>query len=342
MKIDLRSDTVTKPTEEMKKAMYDAELGDDVYEDDPTVNKLQELAAEKTGKEAALLVSSGTMSNLVAILSLAQRGDEAILGDKSHIFSSEANGASVLGGVSLRPVKNQDDGSIEFNDIENAINPIDPHKTKSSILCLENTHNMTGGQPLSPTQISELSDFGRSFNLTIHLDGARIFNSAVALKVDLRDLTKSVDTIGFCLSKGLSCPIGSVICGPNDFIIEAKRWRKMLGGGMRQAGVFAAAGIVGLNSMIDRMEEDHENARKLAFGLSEFSQIIIDPERIKTNIVRFDLKEMDSDDFASRLRKNGVLINGSVKSKSLRMVTHYGIISEDIDYTIEQVSKIIN
>ncbi len=342
MKIDFRSDTVTKPSKEMKKAMYEAELGDDVYGDDPTVNSLQELAAEKTGKESALLVSSGTMSNLVAILALAQRGDEAIVGDKSHIFLNEASGASVLGGVSLRPVKNQDDGSIEFDDIENSINPIDPHKTKSSILCLENTHNLTGGQPLSPTQISELSNFGRKFNLNIHLDGARIFNSAVALKVDLIDLTKSVDTIGFCLSKGLSCPIGSVICGPNDFIEEAKRWRKMLGGGMRQAGVFAAAGIVGLNSMIDRMEEDHQNAKKLAFGLSEFSEIIIDPNNIKTNIVRFDLNKMDSDFFVSKLRENGVLVNGSMKTKNLRMVTHYGIISEDIDYTIEQVSKIIN
>ena len=342
MKIDLRSDTVTKPTEEMLKAMYNAELGDDVYGDDPTVNELQELSAGITGKESALLVASGTMSNFVAVLSLAQRGDEAIVGDKSHIFLSEANGASVLGGVSLRPVKNQSDGRLDFTEIENSINPIDPHKTKSSILCIENTHNQTGGQPLTPAQIKELSDIGRKFNLKIHLDGARIFNSAVALEVDVNELTEPVDTIGFCLSKGLSCPIGSVLCGSNDFINEAKRWRKMLGGGMRQAGVFAAAGIVALNSMIDRMAEDHENAKKLALGLSELPEIRIEPERIKTNIVRFDLKQMDSDYFSNKLRDSGILINGSVKTKNLRMVTHYGILSEDIDYTIEQVSRICN
>ena len=340
--IDLRSDTVTMPTEEMYDAMVKAKLGDDVFQEDPTVNELENKAAGIMGKSAGLLVPSGTMGNLVSILVHCKRGTELLLGDKSHTFYYEAGGISAFGGIHSRQLKNQKDGKIKISDIESSIRADNVHFPRTSAITLENTHNLCNGSPLEADYVNDVVKIAHACGMKVHVDGARIFNAAVSLEVDVKSLVKNVDSVTFCLSKGLSCPIGSVICGPEDFIKEANRWRKMLGGGMRQAGVFAAAGIVGLNSMIDRMDEDHENAKRLAFGLSEFSEIIIDPERIKTNIVRFDLKEMDSDYFTAKLRGNGVLVNGSVKTKNLRMVTHYGIISEDIDYTIEKVSKIVN
>ena len=335
--IDLRSDTVTKPTNEMRKAMYDAELGDDVYGEDPTVNKLQDLAAEITGKEAALLVSSGTMGNLVSLLTLTNRGEEIILGDQCHVYAWEGAGVPIFGGVSLNVIKNKNDGTLDLNDIKNAINPTDDHKPSTSVVSIENTQNQCSGSPISEEYLMALQDLCNVNKLKSHMDGARLFNASVYLNIEASALTKHVDSVTFCLSKGLSCPIGSIICGSQDFILRAKRWRKSIGGGMRQAGVFAAAGIIGLNKMTKRLGEDHQNAYRLAHGLADIDGIDINPEVVKTNIVRFSISNNNPRKFYETLKSNGVLVNPS--NSSLRMVTHYGITSDDIDLTLAAVSK---
>ena len=340
IKVDLRSDTVTHPSLEMRKAMYEAELGDDVYGDDPTVNKLQDLAAEMLGKEAGLFVSSGTQGNLISILSQAQRGEEIILGESCHIFNNEAGGASVLGGIVMFPIKTNRHGVLGKKEIENAVKPRDYHKPPSKILCIENTHNNTSGQAITVEQTQTMALTAKKHGLKIHLDGARLFNAAVALNVDVEKLTSNVDTVTFCLSKGLACPIGSIIVGNKDFIVEAGRWRKILGSGMRQVGIVAAAGLVALTTMIDRLSEDHHNASRLAFGLSELPGIALDPHNIHTNIVRFGVPRDTGDQIASLLKDNGVHINGG--SSDLRMVTHFGILDEDIDFTLTAMSKVMS
>ncbi len=332
IRVDMRSDTVTKPSPEMRKAMYEAEVGDDVYGDDPTVNRLQDKAAEMLGKEAGLFVVSGTQGNLVSVLSQAQRGDEIILGDQCHIFNAEAGGVSVLGGVVMYPIKTDNDGLLAPDLIHAAVKPRDYHRPRTKLLCIENTHNNTSGRAITPQETQVMADAGRDHGLRVHLDGARLFNSAVAQGIDVKELTAPVDTATFCLSKGLSCPIGSVLVGDADFIEEAGRWRKILGAGMRQVGVIAAAGIVALDSMIDRMEEDHVNAKKLADGLAELPGIELEPERIQTNIVRFGVPNGSGNRIAALLKEQGVYINGG--DSDLRMVTHYGIDSEDIDFTL--------
>lgn len=336
--VDLRSDTVTHPSEEMRRAMYEAELGDDVFGDDPTLNRLEAMAAERFGKEAAVFVASGTMGNLVSVLAHTTRGDEIILGNQSHIFRSEAGGSSVLGGISFHTVPNDSRGMLDPDDVRAAIRPNDPHMPRTSLVCLENTQNSCGGAALTQDDISSIADVAHENGLGLHIDGARIFNAAVALEAPVAELTREADSITFCLSKGLSCPVGSVIVGSADYIQEARRWRKMVGGGMRQVGVLAAAGIVALDSMVDRLAEDHANARKLAEGLAEVEGISIDPDALPTNLVFFEVEREDRDDLHAKLVERG--IKGGGGGRRWRYVTHYGITESDIDYTLETVRDV--
>ena len=339
IRVDLRSDTVSHPTPEMRQAMYEAEVGDDVYGDDPTVNRLQEMAAEMLGKEAGLIVSSGTQGNLCSLLAHATRGDGVIVGELSHIYNAEAGGTSVLGGIVLRTVPNDRQGVIPEEAIRAAAAPGDYHKSPVKVLAIENTQNIAGGTAISPADTASMVGAARELGLKVHLDGARIFNSSVAQGVDPKELTAGVDSATFCLSKGLSCPIGSVVVGSADFIDEANRWRKMLGGGMRQVGIIAAAGIVALESMIDRLAEDHANARKLAEGLAEMPGVRVDLESVQTNIVRFDVPPGTGHRFAARMKEEGVYMNGG--DSALRLVTHYGVDREDIDFTLIAAERAI-
>ena len=336
--VDLRSDTVTHPSPEMRRAMYEAELGDDVYGEDPTLNALEAKAAERLGKEAAVFVASGTMGNLVSVLSHAQRGDEIILGNKAHIFRSEAGGASALGGVSFHTIPNDSRGMLDLDDIQAAVRPNDPHMPRTALVCLENTQNMCGGATLTQDDMKAVADVAHANGIPVHVDGARIFNAAVSLEAPVSELVKDVDSLTFCLSKGLSCPIGSIIVGSEDYIMEARRWRKMVGGSMRQVGVIAAAGLVALDSMVERLAEDHSNARKLANGLAEIPGISIEPDSLPTNLVFFDVEREDREELHRRLVERGV--KGGGGQKRWRYVTHYGITESDIDYTLETVREI--
>ena len=265
--IDLRSDTMTQPTEGMREAMAQAEVGDDVFNEDPTLHRLQDIAAEKLGMEAALFLPSGTMGNLVSLLTHCGRGDEIILGDRSHIFLNEVGGISALGGIHPHTVPNLDDGTIPLEALENAIRHNDVHYPSTRVICLENTQNYCFGSPLTPQYMDSVAELADKYGLKVHVDGARIFNASTALSFDVKELTRQADSVMFCLSKGLSAPVGSVICGTRDWVGKARKWRKMVGGGMRQAGHLAAAGIVALETLVDRLVEDHQNARVLAEGL---------------------------------------------------------------------------
>ncbi|GAB4441058.1 MAG: low-specificity L-threonine aldolase [Anaerolineae bacterium] len=333
-KIDLRSDTVSWPTPRMRQAMAEAEVGDDVYGDDPTVNRLQAMAAEMLGMEAALFVASGTMGNLAAVLSHCTRGDEMILGDVSHVFLNEAGGSAALGGVHARTVPVQPDGTLRLEDIRRAVRADNPHFPTTRLLCLENTQNTVGGQPLGADYMRAAIDLAHELHLKVHVDGARIFNAAVALGVEARDLVKGADSVMFCLSKGLCAPVGSMLCGSEAFIARALRARKMLGGGMRQAGVLAAAGIVALEEMVARLAEDHANACRLAEGLAAIDGIVIDPARVRTNMVQFDLA--DSVAITPRQLVEAVAAHGVVirASSPFRLVTHYWIKSHHIDKVV--------
>ena len=338
--VDLRSDTVTHPSPEMRRAMYEAELGDDVYGEDPTLNALEAKAAERLGKEAAVFVASGTMGNLVSVLSHAQRGDEIILGNKAHIFRSEAGGASALGGVSFHTIPNDERGMLDLDDIQAAVRPNDPHMPRTALVCLENTQNMCGGATLTQDDMKSVADVAHANGVPVHVDGARIFNAAVSLEAPVSELVKDVDSVTFCLSKGLSCPIGSIIVGSEDYILEARRWRKMVGGSMRQVGVIAAAGLVALDNMVGRLAEDHSNARKLARGLAEVPGISIEPDALPTNLVFFDVEREDRDELHRQLVERGV--KGGGGQKRWRYVTHYGITESDIDYTLETVRDVFS
>jgi threonine aldolase len=340
--IDLRSDTVTLPSQEMREAIYHAELGDDVFGDDPTVNRFERIAAERVGKEAALLVVSGTMGNLASILTHCGRGAEVILGDRCHTFIYEAGGISALGGIHPRTVPNQPDGTLRLEDIEAAIRPDNVHFPRTRLVCLENTHNRCDGVPLSAEYTAQVVDLAHRHNLAVHLDGARIFNATVALGVDVTELTRGVDSLSFCLSKGLAAPIGSVVCGSKGFIAEARRTRKILGGGMRQAGIIAAAGIVALDKMIDRIREDHDNAARLAKGIARIDGLSIDLARVQTNIVYFDItaKGRGGEEFAQQLGARGIRVL-SVAPARLRAVTHYGITADDIDQAISTLTDVM-
>jgi threonine aldolase len=339
--IDLRSDTVSLPTPAMREAMARAELGDDVYGEDPTVNRLQEVAADLTGKPAALLVPSGTMANLIAMLVHCPRGYKAIVGSRAHTRLYEAGGASALGGIVLAPVRNTDEGELDLDDLAEEVNTsADHHFAPPAMVGLENTHNMCGGVPVSVSHLTQVTELARSRDLAVHLDGARIFNAAIALETGVRNLASGADSVSFCLSKGLACPIGSLLCGSREFIDRAHRMRKMLGGGMRQAGVIAAAGIVALEAMIDRLAEDHQHARALAQGLTLIAGINVQMVARRTNMVFFDL---DGDAgragrFVNELKERGVLI-GARGPSQFRAVTHHGVSRSDIDRAVAAASE---
>ena len=341
--IDLRSDTVTLPTPAMREAMANAQVGDDVLGEDPTVNRLEAMAAERMGKEAALFVSSGTMGNLVAVLTNCGRGEEIIVGDRAHIFLNEAGGASALGGIHSRQVPNRPDGTLEPAQVEAAIRAENPHYPRTRLICLENTHNRCGGACLTPDYMHKMRGLADQYKLRIHLDGARVFNAAIAQGLDVRELTREADSLSFCLSKGLSAPVGSLVCGPTDFIYEARRVRKLLGGGMRQAGVIAAAGIVALEHMVDRLAEDHVNARRLAEGLADTPGILLDPGRVHTNIVIFELHDgrFDSSEFCKKLSSHGVKMS-PVEARKIRAVTHHGIEVDHIQQALAAVTRVMS
>jgi threonine aldolase len=340
--IDLRSDTVTLPTPTMRKAMAEAELGDDVFGEDPTVNRLEEMAAERMGKEAALFVASGTMGNLVALLTHCGRGDEVILGNRSHTFINEAGGCAALGGIHPYPVPNQPDGALDLGDIEAAIRGDNVHYPRTRLVCLENTHNYCGGTVLSADYTARVGALARRHGLALHMDGARIFNAAVALGVEAAELVREADTVAFCLSKGLSAPVGSVLCGSHDFIPQARRARKIVGGGMRQAGVLAAAGIVALEEMVDRLAEDHANAARLAEGLAGVAGISLDLDSVQTNMVFFDLADesVPTRKFVERLEQEGVKLL-SLGPRTIRVVTHYGINAQDIEHALLVIERVM-
>jgi len=330
--IDLRSDTVTLPSPQMREAIFRAELGDDVFSEDPTVNKLEQMAAERVGKEAALLVVSGTMGNLVSILTHCGRGEEIILGDLAHTFIYEAGGTAALGGIHPHTVPNQPDGTLRLQDIEAAIRSDNVHFPRTRLICLENTHNRCDGAALTCEYMTQVGRLARRRGLALHLDGARIFNAAVALGVSVKELTRDADSVSLCLSKGLAAPVGSLVCGSSQFIAEARRTRKVLGGGMRQAGIIAAAGIVALNEMVDRIQEDHDNARRLAVGIAGIEGLSIDPACVQTNIVYFDLlgDKPYAEEYAKEAARRGLRILSTGPNR-LRAVTHYGISAQDID-----------
>ncbi len=335
--IDLRSDTVTKPTPAMREAMAKAEVGDDVYGEDPTVNRLQEMAAEMMGKECGLFVASGTMGNLAGILAHCQRGDEVIVGNKAHTFLYEAGGISVLGGVHSCQLPNQPDGSLALDEIEAAIRPDDPHDPITRLICLENTHNRCGGTYQTPEYMNRVSEFARGRGLSVHLDGARIFNAAAVQGIKAKELASPVDSVTFCLSKGLCAPVGSVLCGSKEYIRKAHRLRKMLGGGMRQAGILAAAGIVALKTMTERLTEDHTRARKLAVGLKEIPGLVLDSEVPATNMIFLSLTpevKSDTNEVVEDLKRHGILI-GVTGQRSFRLVLHYWIGDTGVERTLE-------
>lgn len=341
--IDLRSDTVTKPTPAMWKAMATAEVGDDVYGEDPTVNHLQELAAELLGKEAGLFVPSGTMGNLASILAHCQRGDEVILGDKAHTFLFEAGGISALGGVHSCQLSNQPDGSLELDAIRQAIRADDDHYPITHLIALENTHNRCGGVVLALEYIQAVSQLAYQNGLKVHLDGARLFNAAVALGIPARSLAEPCDSITFCLSKALCAPVGSVIVGERDFIKRAHRARKILGGGMRQAGILAAAGIVALESMIDRLAEDHQRAQKLAKGLESIPGLELTSSMPQTNMVFVNMKPetgLSAKEVAGRLKSRNILV-GAIGEQHFRLVTHYWIDDEAIQQAVSGFAAVL-
>jgi len=345
--IDLRSDTVTHPTPEMREAMYHAEVGDDVYGEDPTINRLQELAAERTGKEAALFVPSGSMGNEVAILTHAGRGQAVIAGNHTHIYLYEGGGASVLGGSPVYAVNNNPDGTLDQDQLLATIaDESDEHVAATALICIENTHNWCGGKALNSEQVQAVANIAHERGLAVHMDGARIFNAAIALGQQVSTLASQVDSLMFCLSKGLSAPVGSMLVGSQEFIRRARRNRKLLGGGMRQAGILAAAGIVALEKMVERLAEDHAHCKRLAQGLADYPQVEVDPEQVMTNILIFRLRsaeqtpltEEEVQPFLHKAREQGVLL-GTMGGGRIRAVTHYGIEEQDIETALAGIRR---
>ena len=341
LRIDLRSDTVTMPTSEMRHAMASAPLGDDVFGDDPTVNRLEELAAERLGKEAAVFVPSGTMGNLIGVAVNAQRGEELIADADSHVFQYESAGAAAVAGVQIRPVATAA-GVMTAEQVLDAVRPRDdPHQPISAAVTFEDTHNRHGGVVWPLAGLRAAAAAARSQGLRVHLDGARIFNAAVASGVDVKEIAACADTVTFCLSKGLACPAGSIFCGPREAVHEARRWRKRLGGGMRQTGVLAAAGVVALESMVDRLAEDHANARTLAEGLAELPGVTCDLARVQTNLVYFDLERLAAPAFTEECAKRGLLGDWS-GPRRMRFVTHYGIDAEDVQSALKVCEEVLS
>jgi threonine aldolase len=342
--IDLRSDTVSWPTPEMRQAMAEAPVGDDVFGEDPTVNRLEQRAAERMGKEAGLFVASGTMGNLVAVLTHCGRGDEVILGDKAHTFLYEAGGIAALGGVHPHPLPVHDDGTLALEDIVHAVRADNVHYPHTRLIALENTQGTVGGIPIPKSYVDAVGEIARGHELTVHIDGARIFNAATALHCDAADLVEAADSVSFCLSKGLCAPVGSVIVGSREFIDRARRIRKMVGGGMRQAGVLAAAGLIALEKMTLRLHEDHANARWLAEGLAGMSQFEIDLARVQTNMVFFGVREdagITAPELVERLKAHRVQIMAMGKYR-FRAVTHYWIRPEHIDLVLDAIQEALS
>lgn len=333
--IDLRSDTVSKPGDAMRRAMYDAEVGDDVFGDDPTVNRLEAMAAELLGKESALYVASGTMGNLLALMSHTQPGDEVLLGRESHIFQYEVGGAARIANVMVNPLENNEDGTIALDAIAANVRPPNIHAPVTSLLTLENTHNRCGGSAIPAADMDAMAQLGHRKRMRVHLDGARIFNAAVALETPAARLAAECDTVSFCLSKGLGCPVGSLLCGPRDFIELARRNRKMLGGGMRQVGVLAAAGVYALENNITRIADDHANAAALAAGIGKYDAFHVAAPQ--TNIVIIDIVKGEPAAWLRAFEQAGVLAVGFGPTR-LRMVTHINITAEDIEAALERIA----
>ncbi len=339
--IDLRSDTVTKPTSEMLAAMAAAEVGDDVFGEDPTVKKLEETAARIMGKEACLLVTSGTMGNLVAVLTHTKKGEEVLLESESHIYYYEVGGLSALAGAMPRLVQGQR-GRITPQGLADAVRPGNIHFPSPSLLCLENTHNRGGGTVSTPSEMHEVIALARQLGLRIHLDGARIFNAALAAGVRVSALAEGCDSVMFCLSKGLGAPVGSLLAGSREFINSARKWRKMVGGGMRQSGVIAAAGLVALETMTERLAEDHANAKFLAAGLANIPKLTLDADLVQTNIVVVELGQElgGADDFLTRLKAEGVLAT-NFGPHSVRFVTHKDVNRQGVDYALQVIARMV-
>lgn len=341
--IDLRSDTVTKPTPQMRKAMGEAEVGDDVYGEDPTVNLLQEKAAEIFGKEAALFVPTGSMGNQIAVRLHTRQGDEVVIEERGHIFNYEMGTPAVVSGVMMRPVRAADEsGMLTWAEIESALHINQPYYAcPTGLICLENTHNFGGGSVMSASATDEICEHAHQLNLPVHLDGARIFNSAVAQNETVANLSKSVDSVQFCLSKGLGAPVGSLLLGKKDFINEAKTWRKRFGGGMRQVGILAAAGIIALEESPKRLHIDHENAKRLAEGVASMKGVSIDAEKVQTNIVIFDISATGktSAGICDELKKDDIY--AIPFGKAIRMVTHCDVSRDDIEKTLNALRKIL-
>ncbi|WP_274652166.1 low-specificity L-threonine aldolase [Paenibacillus humicola] len=333
--IDLRSDTVTKPTQEMRDAMAGAEVGDDVYGEDPTVNRLEELSARMLGKESALLVTSGTQGNQLAVMSHTRRGDEVILERSSHIYQFEVGGMAVLSGVQAAPIDGIG-GRMDPSAVESAIRGDNIHYPRTSLICLENTHNRSGGAVLPPEHMKEVCAIAQTYGIMTHLDGARLFNAATALGVPVSELAAPFDSVQICLSKGLAAPVGSILAGSREFIQAARKFRKMLGGGMRQAGVIAAAGIVALTRMTERLKEDHDNARLLAQGLSEIPGLRIDMASVQTNMVFGAIADpgRNAGQLAEFLANRHIRIN-VLDAGHFRLVTHKDVDSGDIDNVLD-------
>ena len=342
--VDLRSDTVTKPTPEMREAMAEAEVGDDVYRDDPTLNRLEELAAEMLGKEAALFVPSGTMGNLTALLVHCQRGHEVIVGNLSHIYLNEAGGMSALGGIQPCPIQNQADGTLALDDILASIRTEDVHHPITRLVCLENTQNICGGVPLTADYARQVGELAHHNGLFLHVDGARIFNSAAAQNVSVKELVEPADSVMFCLSKGLAAPIGSMLVGRQKFIDRARHIRKMLGGGMRQVGVIAAAGLISLEKMTKRLSQDHARAKKLADGLRQIEGLVVDADSPYTNMVYLNLADnvsVSTQQITQKMKDVGVLVDPE-NTRRFRLVTHYWIDDAAVEKTISGFQKALN
>lgn len=335
MTIDLRSDTVTHPTEQMRRAMAGARVGDDVYGEDVTVRELEERGADILGKEAGLFVPSGTMANLLAVLAVCQRGDEIIMEDQMHMFWYEVAGIAALAGVQIRTLPGRK-GTLQPDQLRDAVRPEDIHFPRTAMFCMENTHNRAGGAVLTGEQMQELGSAAREAGLWVHTDGARIFNAAAYLNIDARELAAHTDSMMFCLSKGLAAPVGSLLVGTKDFIARARKCRKMVGGGMRQAGVLAAAGLVALEDMRLRLGQDHENARRIAEGLANIGAEV-DLATVQTNIIRFSIP-CSARDFVDELAVHGILANAT-GSNSVRFVTHYQVSAQDVDKVLKVVEE---
>jgi threonine aldolase len=337
--VDLRTDTLTMPSPDMRRAMANAELGDDVFGEDPTVNRLQDVAAEMLDKEAALFVSSGTMGNLLGLLVNVRSGEELIADADAHVFMAEAAGAAAIGGIQIMPVRTEG-GIMEPEQIADAVRPDDQHYPRTAAVTFENTHNRHGGIAWPLAALRAASQQARDSGIAVHIDGARIFNAAIAIRADVKELAACADTLTFCLSKGLGAPAGSVLVGPAAKIAEARRWRKMLGGGMREIGMLAAAGLYALDHMVDRLAEDHANARTLAEGLAEIKGIKLDLWRVQTNLVIFEIDKISTAEFLDECMKRGLRTDASGRAR-VRFVTRYGIDAEDVQYALKVVSEVM-